>query len=321
MGLKERKEAFDALAKRSPCQRPSSLVCLYDLSEDALERLRAAVNLYMTRCLPVGRIPANEKELMQAFLENWENIPNITPNGMIVPKRPTILEYNIVVRTFAEIVDSFNIGDLILSWHVPLNVRFKTGEVNEGNLERHHPTEHIHSDSWAGESAESVTVHIPLFGDTERNCMVFYDPPEHFQEDWLGPLPSYKAGADIASRYQKMDVKVKRGQAVLADFSTLHSSSRFPGAKARVSIDTTFALKKRKSSKKETIHPWRVNERASHDTLLGLGATHLFVFPDSMKQQVDSRGGFRHPSHLEIVNLLPAPSTRAVATGKAFGKK
>ena len=106
------------------------------------------------------------------------------------------------------------------------------------------------------------------------------------------------------TQYTKLDFKPQKGQLVLADFASLHASSRLPGSGARVSIDTTFHLKRRQSKDgKETIHPWRIEERAPHDMLLGLGQTHLFFFADDINQIVDSRGGFKHPTNLKILEL------------------
>ena len=260
--------------------------------------------IYMSRCLPEAQVILDEEILLDTFERDRDRIKNITPNGMIVPKKHTTLEYNILVRAFVEIIESLEISDLILSWHVPLNLRIKFGEIDEDNLKRHHPTEHIHSDSWAGESTESVTTHIPIFGDSNRNHIVCYDPPQDFQEDWLGPLPSYADGAEIAGKYTKLDFKPQKGQLILADFASLHASSRLRGAGARVSIDTTFHLKRTKNENKpEVIHPWRAQERASHDVLVGLGQTHLFFFPDDINQIVDSKGGFKHASNLKIIKL------------------
>lgn len=233
----------------------------------------------------------------------WGTMKNITPNGMIVPKRNKVLEYNLVVRRFAKIINTFDIGPLVDSWHVPLNVRIKYGEADESNLRRDHPTEHAHSDSWAGESAESVTVHIPLLGDTDRNYVQMFYPPDNFEEAWLGPRATYLDGSQaVVHRYQKIDFVTPLGSVLLADFSTLHATTRFPGAGARVSIDTTFVLRKPGVSA-EVIHPWRKEERVFHKVLSGIGETHLLYFPDTVEQQVDSQGGFKHPTNLRVTRI------------------
>ena len=67
---------------------------------------------------------------------------------------------------------------------------------------------------------------------------------------------------------------------------------------------STHDLKRKKNKNvPEIVHPWKIQERASHDVLVGLGKTHLFFFPDDVNQKVDSRGGFKHPSNLKIINL------------------
>ena len=303
MSLSIRAKAFEKLSSRFVCSKPSPLIAIHKIDPKVRENLATAAAVYLSRNLSSNRLILDEQELLGTIVDKWKEIPTITPNGMVVPKRHTMLEYNALVRAFAATIATLNIADLISSWHIPLNVRIKLGAPDENNLRRHHPTEHIHSDSWAGESSESVTVHIPLFGDTERNRMVFYEPPSQFDEDWLKPLPSYQAGKDIADRYKKMDCKVQKGELVLADFSTLHSSSHFPNAGARASIDTTFVLKK-SDAVSERIHPWREGERASDELLRGIGETHFFVFADSAEQQVDSQGGFKHPTSLQILKLL-----------------
>lgn len=305
MSLESRIADFGVLSGRFPCDKPSPLIAVHRIREDLWQGLRMATLLYMSRCLPGAPVIVDETELMERFVRQRGEIPNITPNGMIVPKRHTILEYNLLVRAFARVIDSLGIEDLVLSWHIPLNLRIKLSQPSAENLRRHHPTEHIHSDSWAGESNESVTTHLPLLGDTERNHLVFYDPPADFQEEWLRPLPSYADGAGIAARYSPIAFVARKGTIVLADFAGLHASSRRPGAQARVTIDTTFHLHRRRlPDQEEIIHPWRVDERAPHRVLAGLGETHLFVFPDDVNRWVDSQGGFKHPSHLEIIELL-----------------
>ena len=304
MSLKSRVQAFDNMTRLFKCERPCPLIAVYQIPEMQWRHLRNTAAVYMSKCIPGHPLILDEEELLNTFHAQQNEIQNVTPNGMIVPKRHIILEYNALVRAFANIIDGLGIGDLILSWHIPLNLRIKFNQVNEANMKRNHPTEHTHSDSWAGESALSVTTMLPIFGDIARNHVVYYDPPQNFEEHWLGPLPGYADGAPIAAKYKKLDFVPKKGQLVLADFATLHASHREPGAGHRVSIDTTFVPRRPVDAvEKEVIHPWRENERAQHTILSGLGETHLFYFPDSVDQKVDSQGGFKHPTNLVLKEL------------------
>jgi hypothetical protein len=282
-----------------------------------IQRLYHAIAVFIGECIP-SRYPLHPDDVIGA-LNGWKNaIPCMTPNGMLVPKSHSATAYNVVVQRFAELMDGLSIAPVVSSWHIPLNIRVKYGVADRDNLKRHHPTEHIHSDSWAGESSHSVTVHIPLFGDLENNHVRFYNPPDDFQENWLGARTTYMDGEDIASRYSIIETwsgnniltddgnwKVFHptiGDIVLADFASLHESYRNPGAGTRVSIDTTFAMK-RGEDRGEVIHKWREGERASHSELCGIGKDFFMRFPDTEDMQVDSSGGFKHPSNLEMVNL------------------
>ena len=304
MSLKNREEGFDNLEKRFRCRRVSSLLLEHKINPSLFKRLQYTAATYISKCLPDNEFIVSEKKLLKTLEELQDAVANITPNGMVVPKRHTILEYNLLASAFSAIIESLDINDLISSWHIPLNLRVKYSQVNQANLERHHPTEHIPSDSWAGESSESVTVHIPIFGDVENNHVSFYEPPDTFEEHWLKPRPSYIDGEEIAKKYRKIDFIPKKGRLLLADFAGLHASTRLPHAGPRISIDTTFVLRRPGDDRPaEKIHPWRENERASQDTLQSLGTEKLFYFPDTNDQFVDSEGGFKHPTNLQVLEL------------------
>ena len=304
MSLQSRKKAFNTLASRFECERPGPLIARHKIQPALFGRLQSATALYMSKCLGKNEFIQNETELIKRFDEDYEKIPNITPNGMIVPKRHTILEYNLLVQTFSMIIETLGIQDLISSWHIPLNVRIKYGEASEENLQRHHPTEHIHSDSWAGESSESVTTMLMIFGDVARNHISFYDPPDEFEEEWLGPRPTYLDGKIVADKYSKIDLIPEKGDLLVSDFAGLHASTRLPGAQTRVTIDTTFVLKKLDDHRTaESIHEWREGERAEPEILKNLGEQSIFYFPDSANQHVDSEGGFKHPTNLEVISF------------------
>ena len=304
MSLESRKKAFAGLSSRFKCERPTPLISVYKIPSTLFSKLQTVTALYLSKCLGLNEFILDEDELLKRFDEEGDKVPNITPNGMVVPKRHTVLEYNLLVQTFSAIIGTLGIHDLISSWHVPLNVRIKYGEACGENLKRHHPTEHIHSDSWAGESSESVTTMFMILGDTDRNHVSYYDPPENFKEEWLGPRPTYQDGKVLADQYSKVDLAPQKGDLIIADFAELHATSRLPGAKTRVSIDTTFVLKKHEDHREaENIHKWREGERATPHILEKVGEESLLYFPDRADQQVDSQGGFKHPTNLNVVSL------------------
>jgi len=302
MSLEKRIKGFDRLGSRFQHKRLDKVLIGYKIPDELFRRFQIAAASYVSRCLPGEQFTEHEDELLRRIEKYYKEMPNITPNGLVVPKRHLVIEYNALISAYASIIDSCGINDLISSWHVPLNLRIKLGEADAFNMTRHHPTEYPHSDSWAGESSESVTTHIPIFGDFERNHLAFFSPPDDFKEEWMGYLPSYKDGKEIADRYTKLEAKPKKGHLYFADFAGLHSSYRLPNAGPRVTIDTTFVLN-RPEPILGTEHPWRENERATHDIFSSLGSEKLFYFPDSNEEFVDSEGGFKHPTNLHVLDL------------------
>jgi hypothetical protein len=302
MSLRNRQIRFTELCAGFLHEKSDPLIASAPIRPDLFQNLRVAVMLYMSRFLPGMPAILNEGEILSEFVRRRREIQNVSPNGMLIPKNHAILQFNAVVQAYMDIIKKLHIEKFISSWHIPLNVRFKDSDVVEGNLERSHPTEEIHSDSWAGESAQSVTTMIPLLGDVQRNRVDYYIPPPDFEETWLGHLEHYRDGAEYAKRYTKIDVPFEKGSLNLVDFATLHSSHRCPGAGPRVSIDTTFAMPA--MGEKEVIHPWREDERMQNADLEEIGRRKLFVFPGNSNEWVDSRGGAKHPTNLLVRELF-----------------
>ena len=115
MDLNNRIQAFDELSNRFLCERPSRLISVYHIEKGAWKRLRIAAMLYMSKCLPGEPVVLDEKNLLKRFERAQGEMPNITPNGMIVPKRHLILEYNLLARAFMDIMQEINIGDFVTS--------------------------------------------------------------------------------------------------------------------------------------------------------------------------------------------------------------
>ena len=298
--LERRETAFAAFrACLPPHYKLAPLVDRCAIPPALRKRLEDAVFTYMCAGLDYREPIYTHHTLLQEYDACPQ--PHVTPNGILVPKRNTILEYNLVVRAFAALMKYYGFGHLVQSWHVPLNVRFKSSYIIPGNLDRARPTEFAHSDAWAGESSESVTVHIPLFGDLEHNYLKLYTPDDSFEEGWLKPLPTYKAADPLLSHYKALEERPRAGTVVFADFATLHGSEREMNCGPRVTIDTAFILKKPVMVGRA--HSDRVGERARPEVLEGIGENYLFYFPNTVEEWVENKSGFKHPTNLMLVPL------------------
>jgi hypothetical protein len=304
VSLASRIADVDALARRFPCERPTPLVCVHTIGAARWQRLRLAALLYLSKCLPGSPVVLDEAEVLAALSEHRDAVPNITPNGLVVPKRHTILEFNALARAFADVAAELDLADLVTAWHVPMNLRIKFPAVDATNRGRPHQTELPHSDAWVGTASDSVLVHVPLFGDLERNHLAFYEPPAEFAEGWLAPLATYAEGQEYTRRYRRLGPLGRAGQMVLADFAVLHESARLPDAGPRISIDTGFRLRRAPLADAPAMTASREREYAAPEVLGRLGERWLLVFPDGPEDRVENLGGGRHPSNWKLVELL-----------------
>lgn len=295
----EKREISFARIVSTLMHRPTPLACCVLIPPLEFKLLRQAVLRYLEQSLPIS----SSTDVLHRLVRDRDQILTITPGGIVVPKRNSVLEYNLVARTFAEIVGGM-IGPLIGSWHIPPNVRVKYEDIPPKQLTRARPSERPHSDAWAGESPQSVTVHIPLFGDTVGNYVRIYAPPRDFEESWLVPLDSddveevAQYETELASRYSLVNFKCPLGSALFLDAALMHASTRLLPCSVRVSIEAPFVWFDAEQK------PWlsRANEHAPPSVLLGLGATHLLYFGDDQKVHRQTTS-LQHVANLRVVRL------------------
>lgn len=294
MSLEERKKRFALFTQSFPCEVKEGLIAIHSLNPHLLERLRFSANLYIAKSLQESNLVntqwlADSKPLLSLIESNLAKIKNFTPNGMVVPKRDHLLEYNFFASAFMDVVNSLNIGHLIDYWINPPNIRFKEGSLNPKKLERNFASEHTHSESWIPlNGSQCISIFIPLAGDLENNFVDFFLPPQNFEETWLAPQPSYASASEISHRFRPANIKYELGKLYLADCSTLHATTRKTSSGPRLSIDLNFI------PKLDGIH--HSSTDLSHENLLRIGKETLFAFHDSMDEFSETNNGKHHPA-------------------------
>ena len=111
MSLKNRIKLFDDITSNLECSRPSPLILSYKIPDNDWEHMKHTAAVYMSKCIPGNPLILDEEELLQTFHEKQKEILNVTPNGMIVSKRHTVLEYNSMIQAFAKVINGLGIAD------------------------------------------------------------------------------------------------------------------------------------------------------------------------------------------------------------------
>jgi len=77
-----------------------------------------------------GKKFSQDKFLLKSHPEQIRGLPNITPNGLILPKQSTCSEYNKVHSSIVKIVHEFKLSQYAESVHAPINIRLIDGNKN-----------------------------------------------------------------------------------------------------------------------------------------------------------------------------------------------
>ena len=306
MSLKIRKKFFKILSKKINCRKINDLMIEIKIEKKLFDNLYNSTFDYVKKCFNTSQTIKSEKELF-AFLKK-NKIKNITPNGMIVPKNEVTLEFNLVVKSYIDILKSLNISNFIESFHFPPNIRYKEGNLKISNLKRKHPTEFFHSDTWTGAMPNWVASHLYIMGDLSRNHIRYAYPPDDFSENWLKPLEKAKYGQSLAKKFKIVNFKPKKGTFVFADATIIHHSYRKKNCGERISLDTGLNMKindlksfKFRKINKINVKKIRLEETISNKDFLNIGSKNFLYFPDHMDKKKYTIGGFKHPSNLKLI--------------------
>ena len=90
--LHRRIEGFDNLGASFPHQRLDKLLIEYKIPDNLRINLEIAALCFVNKCLPKTVRPClSEQDVEKALVRYEDDIPNITPNGMMVCKRNNVL--------------------------------------------------------------------------------------------------------------------------------------------------------------------------------------------------------------------------------------
>lgn len=311
MSLDIRKKYFKKLTETFDCKKINDLMVEVKIRDDLFKNLQLYTSIYLSKCFNESSVITDKTLLIQKILNNKHLIKNMTPNGMLVPKRELSLDFNNILKSYIKILDSLNIFPKIENFHFPPNIRLKYGIEDQNNLNRAHPTEKMHSDTWTGANPNWIAVHLYILGDIENNHLKYAYPPSDFSEDWLKPVKKAEDGDKFAKKFKEIDYEPKAGSMILADATIIHRSYRKPGAGIRVSLDTGFDglipnLKSFKDAKIDNINVTsiRKEETVDKDTFWSMGDKNFCFFPDNFEIHNDTLGGYKHPSNPKIFRFI-----------------
>ena len=279
MTLEKREKRFSEICGNFHAFRPGKLIAYHLMADGYFTAIKTAASQFISKSISTNFTILDENIL----LDNIEKIDNMTPNGKILPKPFSLIEYNVFLKCVNDLLRNLNFGKHMELFRVPV-LRYKPAIPVNNN--RSYSTEIAHLEAWFGHSKDTITIQIPLFGDIERNYTALLSPPDSFEESWLNTLTDFKLGDNIAGKY--IEKKVLNNPRIMKVFesSTLHQTVREDGCGPRVSLDMMFVCNTTitKTDEKDLR---KVDFGLPPNEFLELGKTKIFYPKDTMSGMIE----------------------------------
>ncbi len=234
-------EVFSALAEHFPSANHRRLCVEQPVPSGRISQIRAAAAAYISTCLGHKGV-LSEAELLSGLLEQRETLPNYRADGLLVPKREHVLEFNLLHRSIAGLFRDFGIEGHVDSIDLPVNVRVVFGKPSTGRTNLPYSSSKIHSDVWAGVPVDAVVVVLPIFGDIENITISCGEMAPEQELEAMRVMDDYLEGRSYRVMKPYTDAPLRHGHVYLCDARLLHQTVRHRREGVRISVDFRFRL-------------------------------------------------------------------------------
>jgi len=242
--LENRKKRMNALFDGTNSLNEGGLVKVLPINKKSINNLENAVMYYIWDCI-VSSNPEQDVKIDSNFYKKYENIikelPNITPNGLLVPKKENLLSFNKLQRIIYQEFEKNNLNSKIDKVQFPVNIRIQSGAFDGG--ERPRSSEKKHTDIWAGDPSGAIIVFLHIAGD-HKNIGINFFEPNNFPQELLRTLDDYNEGNSKIGELKKLNMTYDDSGWIFADPFLIHQT--FKKVKSvRVSLDFRFMPKEK----------------------------------------------------------------------------
>jgi hypothetical protein len=260
------------------------LIQKHIISNGHFLHLQAACFNYLLACLAENGIDVQSADSYDDFVlknsKSLSSMVNVTPNGVIRPKKETISEFNSIHHALSNILDS--IGIKVNKIRAPISIRIVTSHDNQEIMTRPRANNKLHSDFWTGAVCD-LAILIPVFGNLDAVDVVFGEP-KGMSTDFLQEVADYANGSVLYNEFVEYQTVMEKGYLFFQDIFCLHGTRR-RGIGCRISIDFTV----QSFEYEKTIKPFYSNKAIREDNHIGydqwklIGQNNLIYETESIK--------------------------------------
>ena len=245
--LEERKERMSTLLSKNNDSSNKELIYVNKISTVGIKKIQDAVIFYIWDCI-ISSDPESNIEVDKGFFKKYEdnikNLPNITPNGLLVPKKENLLSFNKLQKVIYDEFYKNNLNKEIDKVQFPINLRIQSGKFDTD--ERPRASTKKHTDIWAGDPSGAILVFLHIYGEYEKIGIEFFEPKK-FPKSCLKTISDYNEGNSQIDDLKKLDTKYDDSGWIFADPFLLHQTFKNSDS-IRISLDFRFIPKEKLDS-------------------------------------------------------------------------
>lgn len=232
MLIENRKKSYKGLNNYTDNSLPG-LVYFYNAD---FTLLKDAIQTYLEKTLSIWYnkpyVIRTDKQLHNS-IKDIMGLPNLTPNGNIIPKKETAKYYTKIQQEVNNCLKQLNIFHKIDKF-VCTNIMVKFPINDSKILNRPHYTGKMHSDAWPGHVGDAIMM-AGILGDIEGSTVEYFKPINP-HDNFLELASSYDEGN---TRYDDIEYigKMVSNKFVVMDQACLHRTKFLNNSKTRVSIN------------------------------------------------------------------------------------
>ena len=282
------------------------LVAHYKIADEHFDAIRAATRDYLVACVPDPEGAETDEGLLRQLSTNLDQLYNMTPNGLLLPKVEFENEYNALHKAMADWVKSWNADHLIHQLFSQIRVRVVQGASTTAKDGRPYSSTKMHSDLWAGDVADSVNFLVPIMGDLAATTVEYYQPPEGFEDRFIRVLDDYDEGKEFEGKVSQYPLAPAFGYTTLHDATVLHKTVR-KGGDVRVNLQFTIRRPLSDADRvamESACMPERLAVYIDPEAWYPLGDSKFMHFHQSNEDA--KRGIFTKEPTWDVVDSLPA---------------
>ena len=233
--IETRKKVYENFPKENLNLSSTDIVLFYDINNTNYTKLIEATQNFI--CKSLSLVHKKEFTWTDNFLENndelIQKLPNKTPNGVLNPKKETVVEFMEIQKAVNKIFENLGVYKHIKKLAIP-NIRYKSTLEPEGAKNRPYYTSKIHSDAWVGHKGDSIFL-IGVLGDITNNTVEFNEPINP-HDNYLYKAESFDEGN---TRYESLKYLGQLDKKILGvmDHACAHRTLVKENAGPRVSLD------------------------------------------------------------------------------------